>query len=139
GLPLSQKNPKLRMTVPINLTTALNPLQFWRGFFCASRQGSPPPEEPQFPYDSNMSSRLPRFTRASQTKLLQITDRDRRIISLIHRHRFLRSSHIVSLLDGSPQSILRRLQPLYHHSYLTRPRAQLDYYHKGGSREIVYG
>jgi hypothetical protein len=28
---------------------------------------------------------------------------------------------------------------LYHHGYLERPRAQLDYYHKAGSRHIVYG
>jgi len=38
----------------------------------------------------------------------------------------------------SPQAILRRLQLLYHHGYLERPRAQLDYYHSGGSRPIVY-
>jgi hypothetical protein len=28
---------------------------------------------------------------------------------------------------------------LYHHGYLERPRAQIDYYHQGGSRHIVYG
>jgi hypothetical protein len=31
------------------------------------------------------------------------------------------------------------LQRLYHHGFLERPRAQLDYYHQGGSRRIVYG
>lgn len=35
--------------------------------------------------------------------------------------------------------MLRRLQLLYHHGFLERPRAQIDYYHRGGSREIVYG
>jgi hypothetical protein len=58
---------------------------------------------------------------------------------LVHSHRFLRSSHIVSLLSGSPQQIVRRLQLLYHHGYLERPRAQLDYFYKPGSREMVYG
>ncbi|MGZ5527316.1 MAG: replication-relaxation family protein [Limisphaerales bacterium] len=40
---------------------------------------------------------------------------------------------------GSRQQLLRRLQLLFQHGYLERPRAQLDWYHKGGSREIVYG
>jgi hypothetical protein len=51
----------------------------------------------------------------------------------------LRSSQIKSLLAQNSSHILRRLQLLYHHGFLERPRAQLDYYHQGGSREIVYG
>jgi hypothetical protein len=31
------------------------------------------------------------------------------------------------------------LQLLYHHGFLERPRAQIDYYHKGGSHSMVYG
>jgi hypothetical protein len=85
------------------------------------------------------SSRLPRFSRVSSVPPLQITNRDREIIRLVHRHRFLRSSHVTSLLSGSRQQILRRLKLLYHHGYLERPRAQIDYYHQGGSRRIVYG
>jgi protein involved in plasmid replication-relaxation len=85
------------------------------------------------------SCRLPRFARASVIAPLQITIRDRKIIQLVHQHRFLRSSHIISLLSGSPQQLLRRLKLLFHHSYLERPRAQLDYYHEGGSRHMVYG
>jgi DNA-binding Lrp family transcriptional regulator len=68
-----------------------------------------------------------------------LTERDRAIIRLVHRHRFLRSSHIASLLGGSPQQVLRRLQLLYHHGFLERPRIQIEYYHQGGSRQIVYG
>lgn len=68
-----------------------------------------------------------------------ITERDSEIVRLIHRHRFLRSNQIAALIGhGSPQ-LLRRLQLLYHYGYLERPRAQLDYYHQGGSRCIVYG
>lgn len=83
--------------------------------------------------------RLPRFARASPVAALQITNRDREIIQLVRHHRFLRSFHFTSLVSGSPQQILRRLQLLYHHGYLERPRAQLEYYHRGGSRPIVYG
>ncbi len=84
-------------------------------------------------------NRLPRFKRTTITAALSLTNRDRNVIQLVHRHRLLRSSHIVSLLGDSPQPILRRLQLLYHHGYLERPRAQLDYYHLSGSRPIVYG
>ena len=34
--------------------------------------------------------------------------------------------------------MLRRLQRLYHHGYLERPRCQIDYY-QSGSRRIAYG
>ena len=70
---------------------------------------------------------------------MQLTKRDLEILRQIHRHRFLRSRHVVQLLGGSRQQILRRLQLLFHHGYLERPRAQIDYYHRGGSRHIVYG
>jgi hypothetical protein len=68
-----------------------------------------------------------------------LTNRDRSILRLIHRHRFLRSRHITSLLGGSEQQIIRRLQVLFHHGYLERPRAQLTYYDSPGSRPIAYG
>jgi DNA-binding Lrp family transcriptional regulator len=70
---------------------------------------------------------------------IQLTKRDREIIRHVHRHRFLRSHQIVALLDASPQQVLRRLKLLYHHGYLTRPRAQLEYYERGGTRPMVYG
>jgi DNA-binding Lrp family transcriptional regulator len=70
---------------------------------------------------------------------MQLTERDRQIIRLIHRHRFLRSHQIIALLGSSPQHLLRRLKLLYHHGFLERPRAQIDYYHQHGSRHIIYG
>jgi hypothetical protein len=85
------------------------------------------------------SSRLPRFKRSPHTAPLRLTDRDREIIRLVYTHRFIRSHHIVALIGGSPQQILRRLQLLYHQGYLERPRAQIDSYHRGGSRRIAYG
>jgi len=69
---------------------------------------------------------------------MRLTERDHEILLHIHRHRFLRSDHVTSLLPGSERQILRRLQRLYHHGYLERPRCQIDYYHSG-SRRMVYG
>jgi len=84
-------------------------------------------------------TRRPRFQRSREVPPIQLTDRDRNIIRQIYRHRFLRSSHIVALVGGSRQQVLRRLHLLFHHGYVERPRCQIDYYHVGGSREIVYG
>ena len=61
-----------------------------------------------------------------------------RFFEIVQRHRFLRSDHIVALSSGSPQQVLRRLQRLFHHGYLERPRCQIDYY-QSGSRRIAYG
>ena len=83
--------------------------------------------------------RLPRFRRAASVARIELTERDREILHQVHRHRFLRSSHLVALLGGSRQHVLRRLQLLYHHGYLERPRAQIDFFHRGGSRAIAYG
>ena len=83
--------------------------------------------------------RLPRFRRAREVAPVELTSRDREILRQVLRHRFLRSSHLVALVSGSKQHILRRLQLLYHHGYLERPRAQLDYFLQGGSRTLVYG
>jgi hypothetical protein len=83
--------------------------------------------------------RLPRFKRIIPTAQIKLTERDRQIIQLVHQHRFLRSHQIIALLGGSQQTLLRRLQLLYHYGYLERPRAQIQYYERGGSRTIAYG
>ena len=83
--------------------------------------------------------RSPRFKRASAVAPIQLTKRDREIIRLVHRHRYLRSHQIVALIAESQQQVLRRLKLLYHHGFLTRPRAQLEYYERGGTRPMVYG
>ena len=82
-----------------------------------------------------MEKRLPRFKRAP----IRLEGRDRQIIRLVHRQRFLRSYQIAALLGGSSQQIVRRLQLLFHHGYLERPRAQIQYYERGGSKSIAYG
>ncbi len=45
----------------------------------------------------------------------------------------------MALIGDSSQQLLRRLQLLYHHGFLERPRAQLDSYYRTGSRHIIYG
>jgi len=83
--------------------------------------------------------RMPRFRRAADVAPMQLTNRDREIVRQVFRHRVLRSSQIAALVGGSKQAVLRRLQLLYHHRYLERPRAQIEYYQQGGSRPLVYG
>ena len=83
--------------------------------------------------------RFPRFERVAKVAPIKLTERDHKIIQLIHRHRFLRSHQIVALIGGSTQNLSRRLQWLFHHSYLERPRAQLQYYERSGSQTIAYG
>lgn len=84
--------------------------------------------------------RLSRFTRDFEAAgSFQITARDIEILRHVAEHRFIRSGWLVKLIGGSRQQLLRRLNLLYHHSYLERPRAQLDYYHEGGSKSLVYG
>lgn len=85
------------------------------------------------------SSKLPRFRRVPKPPPISLTTRDKNIIQLVHEHRFLRSSHIIDLLGGSAQQIIRRLQLLYHHGYLERPRIQIEYFGRGGSKAIAYG
>ena len=84
-------------------------------------------------------SRLPRFQRIASVAPIRLTERDHEIIRLIHRHRFLRSHQIIALIGGSAQNLSRRLQWLFHHGYLERPRAQLQYYERSGSQTIAYG
>ena len=84
-------------------------------------------------------NRSPRFRRVAAVAPIQLTQRDRDIIRLVHRHRFIRSHQIAALLGGSQQPIVRRLQLLFHHGYLERPRAQLQYVERGGSQAIAYG
>lgn len=84
--------------------------------------------------------RLPRFRRAPDTAgSFQFTQRDLELLRHVAEHRFIKSEWLSRLDGGSRQQVLRRLNLLYHHGYLDRPRAQLDYFHQGGSKSHVYG
>lgn len=84
--------------------------------------------------------RLPRFKRAPEAAgSFQFTPRDLELLRHVAEHRFIKSEWLIKLVGGSRQQILRRLNLLYHHGYLDRPHCQLDYYHQGGSKSLVYG
>jgi hypothetical protein len=85
---------------------------------------------------SHPQNRRPRFERAPVRPMI-LTPRDLAILRAVHRHRLLRSTHLVALSGGSRQTTLRRLQLLFHHGYLDRPSMQLDWYARG-SEPLVY-
>jgi hypothetical protein len=85
---------------------------------------------------SNPQIRRPRFERAPVRRVI-LTSRDLAILRAVHKHRLLRSTHLVALVGGSRQATLRRLQLLFHHGYLDRPPMQLDWYARG-SEPLVY-
>lgn len=82
--------------------------------------------------------RVSKFSRAAPTKGIRLSERDLKILRAVHRHRFISSFQIIELLEDGTQTVLRRLRLLFDSGNLERPRCQLDYYHKGGSRPIVY-
>ncbi len=85
---------------------------------------------------STPQSRRPRFDRAPVRRVI-LTPRDLAILRAVHKHRLLRSTHLLDLVGGSRQATLRRLQLLFHHGYLDRPAMQLDWYTRG-SEPLVY-
>lgn len=85
-------------------------------------------------------ARNKRFKRTDEPRPpLRLMPRDMEILRLVAEHRFLSSVHLHQWIGGSRQNLLRRLQLLFHHGYLERPAAQLDYFHRSGSRPMVYG
>ena len=86
---------------------------------------------------NNKPTRKPRYQRVSNISL-RLQERDKEIVHQVYKHRFLNSNHIIALIEGSRQQILRRLQGLFHAGYLTRPLEQLKPYEKG-SGPMVYG
>ena len=73
----------------------------------------------------SIGKRLPRFVRHRLVKpSFQMQDRDREIVRLVSQYRVISSADIQLLSGGSDQAILRRLQRLFHHGHLDRPRSQ---------------
>ena len=83
-------------------------------------------------------ARRPRFRRASEPPAFRLTDDDVVIIRQLARHRFLRSTHIATLVGRSLDRTNDRLNKLFHSGYVDRPRAQLDYYPTAGSAPMAY-
>lgn len=69
---------------------------------------------------------------------MRLTADDLTIIRHVAEHRFLRSTHIVQLIGRASDKVLRRLAALYHHGFLDRPRAQVDYFTTAGSAPLIY-
>lgn len=78
-----------------------------------------------------------RFTRHDPPPL-QLTHDDIGILRHVAEHRFLRSTHLVQLLQRPRDKVLRRLAALYHNGFLDRPHAQLDQLIRGGSAPLIY-
>ena len=94
------------------------------------------------PSELQSTTRLPRFHGIKHPRVLELTARDVAIVAAVARFRFLTSTQIVCLIGGSSQQILRRLQLLFHHGYLDRPRsqiAQLAHAFDEGNRPFTYG
>jgi len=85
---------------------------------------------------NNAQRRRKRFKRDPRVSF-NLTDRDRNIINWVYLHRFLSSEHIVCLVGGSQQGILRRLKLLFHAGFLDRPRRQKIAL--GNNHCLVYG
>ena len=88
--------------------------------------------------DKKGGKRRQRFSR-SATDRIRLTADDLAIIRHVARYRFLRSTHLVKLMQHRPsKKLIERIGALYHAGYLERPRAQLDYYDRAGSAPLVY-
>src|ERR1700682_3863162 len=81
---------------------------------------------------------LPRVRRAPEPPAFRLTDDDVDIVRQLARHRFMRSTHIATLVGRSLDRTNDRLAKLFHAGYIDRPRAQLDYYPTTGSSPIAY-
>jgi hypothetical protein len=69
--------------------------------------------------------RLRRFVRHRFGKPgLVLQPRDLELVEIVAQHRVISSEDLALLGAGSAQAILRRLQKLFHHGYLDRPRSQ---------------
>ena len=86
---------------------------------------------------TKIQQRKPRYRRVPKASC-RLQERDKEIIKLVHKHRFLTSEHITALVSGSRQGILRRLHLLFHDGYLDRPPEQILPYRQG-SDPMVYG
>lgn len=84
-----------------------------------------------------MQRRRPRYRRDRETPPLELTDRDIAILHEVYRHRFLRTTQIVSLAEGGTQGMQRRLRRLYDKGYLDRPEATRRN-GGGANHEMVY-
>lgn len=78
------------------------------------------------------------FVRPENPKPIVLTDRDRTITRLIAEYQFLDAPMIEMLVPGSPERMRRRLQYLFEHQYLDRPKGQAVLYFVRGYYHMIY-
>jgi len=83
-------------------------------------------EAPEILNAQGARKRRSRMSRKRTGKRIELTERDLQILSLLHRYRFLRSTHLQALAGGkSLKRFVERLGDLYHEGgYIDRPRQQ---------------
>jgi len=72
-------------------------------------------------------------------KTVQLWQRDLAILEAVHRYRFVTSRHILTLIDGSSQHLLKRLRALMDGGYLMRIRDPSPRTVNSGSQAKIYG
>jgi hypothetical protein len=73
------------------------------------------------------------------TRRIVLWQRDLDILAAVFRHRFLSSHDIVSLIDGSPQRVRKRLRGLVDAGYLIRVRNPEPRVCNAGAFPLLYG
>lgn len=102
-------------------------------------QPSPESAKPAVSPRAGGGRRKKRFVRDKNPEPMRLTERDLAMIHAVYQHRFLSSTHLIALMGGSRDKVLRRLQALYHNGYLDRPREQLTPHAMEGTKPFVYG
>ncbi len=95
-------------------------------------------------YNQGMAPARPykRLTRSAHPRPHRMTPRDRELMALVARFRNLDSHQIARLDGGSPRGVRNRLNVLFDHGYLSRPKQQhilLATFFDEGNRALVYG
>ena len=89
-----------------------------------------------------MAQRLPKIRRQLGAIPFDLQPRDELMIRACAKFRFMRTSHLLALVEGSEQNLKRRLQKLFHAAYLDRVRdpAEAEYYrvHHLGTAQAIY-
>ena len=93
-------------------------------------------------YAQRHGVRTGRAGKAGRTAGFQLTDRDRQILRLVLRYRYVTVDHIHALIPGNNRQISRRVQAMFHLNHLTRylptRRLRVGLY-TPGSEKLIYG
>ena len=65
-------------------------------------------------YAERHGARTGRARKAGHTASFQLTDRDREILRMVLRYRFVTIDHVHALIPGNNRQISRRVQAMFH-------------------------